>query len=246
MSAPTDEITTTRIRVLVADDEHYLRKGFRSYLDTDDIEVVGEAGSGPEAVTLARHTGADVVLMDLRMLGGSGIDATHELTRNGRDQAIAVLAITTFDTDENVFGAIEHGASGVLLKTVDPDELIAAVRAAARGQGWITPELLPRVLNEFRRRRVPELPEHVLADTGLSEREVQLLHLLTKGLSNDELAERLEVSIGTVKGLLTSIKKKLNLGERRHLVVWAFNNGLDHPTGGEVGQVPSPDTPERR
>lgn len=224
---PAEPLEQRRIRVLIADDEPFLRRGLRGYLDeAADIEVVAEAGNGQEAVRFARATHADVVLMDLRMPGGSGIDAIHELSRTDRRTPIAVVAITTFDTDENIFGAIEHGARAVMLKSTDPSDLVAAVRAVARGEGYLAAPLVPRVLNEFRRRRVPSLPGQTLAQTKLTPREVHLLHGLTLGMSNEELAELLQVSVGTVKSLLNSIKVKLNLEQRRHVIVWAFNNGL--------------------
>lgn len=223
MSIPT--------RVLIADDEPYLRRGFLSYLtEANDIEVIQEASSGPEAVALARRHNIDVVLMDVRMPGGNGIAATRELCRSKDHPRVAVIVITTFDTDENVFDAIDNGAAGVLLKTVEPEELMLAVRTVAAGGSYIDPPLLPRFLREFSRRATPELPRQTLNETGLTTREVSVLYWLTHGLSNEELAQQHHISVGTIKTHLSSIKTKLNLEDRRHLVVWAFKNGLsDEP-----------------
>ena len=207
------------IRLVVADDQPVVRRGLALFLaDEDDIEVVGEAANGPEAVRRSHELHPDVVLMDVRMPGGDGLAATRELA--GAPDAPAVVVVTTFDLDEYLFGAVEAGASGFLLKDCDPDELAAAVRAAARGDAMVQPRMTRRVLAEFARRR----PTPVRSG-DLSPREAELVAALCEGLSNAELAERLTIEVSTVKTHLARICTRLGLRDRVQLVVWAHRNG---------------------
>lgn len=209
------------IRVLIADDQPVVRRGLGLFLaDEPDIELVGQAASGPEAVRLATELRADVVLMDVRMPGGDGITATRELT--SRVGSPAVVVVTTFDLDEYLFGAVEAGASGFILKDCDPDELVAAVRAAAGGAAMVSPRMTRRVLDEFARRR----PQPAGGTDQLSPREVQIVQALCDGLSNAELAERCCIEVSTVKTHLGRICTRLGLRDRVQLVVWAYRHGF--------------------
>ncbi|MEL4358114.1 MULTISPECIES: response regulator transcription factor [unclassified Luteococcus] len=209
------------IRVLIADDQPVVRRGLALFLtDEPDLEVVGRAASGPEAVRLAIERDVDVVLMDVRMPGGDGITATRELT--ARADSPAVVVVATFDLDEYLFGAVEAGASGFILKDCDPDELVAAVRAAAGGEAMVSPRMTRRVLDEFTRRR----PQPTVEADLLSAREVELVEALCEGLSNAELANRLCIEVSTVKTHLGRICTRLGLRDRVQLVVWAYRHGF--------------------
>lgn len=216
-------------RVLVADDQAVVRRGLALLLSGEDgIEVVGEAGNGPEAVRLARRLEADVVLMDVRMPGGDGLAATRELAAT--DPHPAVVVVTTFDLDEYIFGAMEAGAAGFLLKDCEPEELAAAVRAAAAGQAMVQPRVTRRVLAEFARRRPapdPCGPGPGNGEVQLSPRERELVHALCQGMSNAELAEQLCIEVSTVKTHLARISARHGLRDRVQLVVWAYRHGLD-------------------
>ncbi|MEL4505117.1 response regulator transcription factor [Luteococcus sp. H138] len=209
------------IRVLVADDQPVVRRGLALFLtDEPDLEVVGQAASGPEAVRLAIERDVDVVLMDVRMPGGDGITATRELT--ARADSPAVVVVTTFDLDEYLFGAVEAGASGFILKDCDPDELVAVVRAAAGGEAMVSPRMTRRVLDEFARRR----PGPSVEPNLLSARETEIVQALCDGLSNAELAERCCIEVSTVKTHLGRICTRLGLRDRVQLVVWAYRHGF--------------------
>jgi DNA-binding NarL/FixJ family response regulator len=213
------------IRVLVADDQALVRGGFRMILDAQpDIDVVGEAADGREAIRLAHECEADVVLMDVRMPGMDGIEATAELARNGGPR---VLMLTTFDLDEYVYDAIRAGASGFLLKDVPPAELAHAVRVVAAGETLLAPAITRRLVEEFVRRpppgkRPPQLDE-------LTERELEVLTLVARGLSNAEIAARLVLGETTVKTHVTRILSKLDLRDRVQAVVLAYESGLVTP-----------------
>lgn len=230
------------IRVVLVDDQAIVRTGFRVVLETaGGIEVVGEASGGREAVEVVRRTRPDVVVMDVRMPGGDGIEATRAIVdarggpggagavegqeaRVGPASAPAVLVATTFDLDEYVFGALEAGASGFVLKDVEPDEFVGAVRALASGRAAIDGATTRRVIAEFTRRRRASAVEP--SPDVLTERERELVRLLGEGLSNDEIGERLVVETSTVKSHLTRITTKLGTRDRLQTVVWAYRSGL--------------------
>jgi DNA-binding NarL/FixJ family response regulator len=211
------------IRVLVVDDQLVVRRGLRVLLDDyPDICVVDEAGSGPDALAVVHRLRPDVVLMDVRMPGGDGIAATRALT--SEPEAVPVIVITTFDLDEYVFGALEAGASGFLLKSAEPDDIAAAVRAAARGDALVAPSVTPRVIAEFARRR--QVPALATAPHTLTRRELDIVRALSQGQSNEQIAERLHLEPGTVKAHLSRVMAKLDARSRVQVVVWAFRNGI--------------------
>ena len=216
------------IRVVLVDDQSIVRTGFRVVLETaGGIEVVGEASGGREAVALVQSVRADVVVMDVRMPGGDGIEATRAITAapGGDDRPVpAVLVATTFDLDEYVFGALEAGARGFVLKDAEPDEFVAAVRALASGRAAIDGATTRRVIEEFTRRRAA-----VVAGPSvdvLTAREQDIVRLLGEGLSNDEIAERLVIETSTVKSHLTRVMTKLDARDRLQTVIWAYRSGL--------------------
>jgi DNA-binding NarL/FixJ family response regulator len=220
------------IRVVLVDDQSIVRAGFRVVLETaGGIEVVGEASGGREAVALVGRLAPDVVVMDVRMPGGDGIEATRAITgadgeaRPADDRpGPAVLVATTFDLDEYVFGALEAGARGFVLKDAEPDEFIAAVRALAAGQAALDGMTTRRVMAEFTRRRAASAV-HPGADV-LTPREQDIVRLLGDGLSNDEIGGRLVIETSTVKSHLTRIMTKLGTRDRLQTVVWGYRSGL--------------------
>jgi DNA-binding NarL/FixJ family response regulator len=212
------------ITVLLVDDQPVLRAGFRALLELeDDIEVVGEAASGPEAVRLARRVRPDVVCMDVRMPDGNGLDATREII-TGPDPAPAVLVLTTFELDEYLFGALEAGASGFLLKDAEIDDLVGAIRRLAAGHGLVDHTVTRRVIQEFARRRPATSAPTAVAE--LTARETQIVRLLAAGLSNAEIAAELVVEVSTVKTHLGRAMAKIGARDRVQTVVWAFRNGV--------------------
>jgi DNA-binding NarL/FixJ family response regulator len=217
------------IRVLVADDQTLVRAGFRAILEVqDDLEVVGEAEDGDEAVVLARELRPDVVLMDVRMPGVDGIEATRRLLRDGA--APRILMLTTFDLDEYVYEAMKAGASGFLLKDAPRDQLVGAVRTVAAGDALLAPALVRRLIEDFVRRPAPGArPPAELDD--LTEREREVLTLIARGLANAEIAARLFVSEATVRTHVTHILAKLGLRDRVQAVVLAYETGLVQPGG---------------
>jgi DNA-binding NarL/FixJ family response regulator len=221
------------IRVVVADDQAMVRAGFRVILElAGDIEVVGEAVDGPEAVELARRLNPDVVCMDVRMPGGSGLAATRAiLSAAPPGQAPAVLVVTTFDLDEYVFGALEAGASGFILKDTEPDDLIDAVRRLADGCGVVDRAVTRRVITEFARRR-PAPSATIDAAQQLTARETEIVRLLARGLSNAEIARTLVIETTTVKSHLGRAMAKIGVRDRLQTVVWAYQSGLasERPT----------------
>jgi DNA-binding NarL/FixJ family response regulator len=216
------------IRVLLCDDQALVRSGFRMILDArDDLEVVGEAEDGVQAIALARKLEPDVILMDVRMPELDGVEATRRLVTAG--SRARVLILTTFDLDEYVYEAIRAGASGFLLKDVQPSQLVDAIRVVAAGEALLAPSVTRRLLDRF----VDTLPN---GDQGpppglelLTERELEVLKLLAQGLSNAELAERLFLSETTVKSHISSVLRKLNLRDRVQAVVLAYEAGLVRP-----------------
>jgi DNA-binding NarL/FixJ family response regulator len=212
------------IRVLIADDQALVRGGFRMILEAQkDMEVVGEAGDGREAVAQARELRPDVVLMDIRMPELNGLEATRRLLSDGDE--MRVLILTTFDLDEYVYEAMKSGASGFLLKDVPPERLADAVRVVAAGDALLAPAITRRLIEGFVRRPAPatRAPTEL---AGLTERELDVLKLIARGLSNMEIASSLFVSEATVKTHVTHILAKLRLRDRVQAVVLAYESGL--------------------
>jgi DNA-binding NarL/FixJ family response regulator len=215
------------IRVVVADDEELLRTGFRLVIGSwDGLEVVGEAGDGRQAVQLVGRTQPDVVLMDVRMPGIDGIEATRRIVASG--SAARVLMLTTFDEDEQVWAALRAGASGFLLKEMESTELVAAIRAAARGDSLLAPGPTRRLLERFLR-TAPGGDATPPALSGLSARETEVLTLMGQALSNAEIARRLSLSEATVKRHVAAVLRKLGLRDRVQAVVAAYDHGLVRP-----------------
>ena len=211
------------IRVLLADDQRLVRSGFRMILRADpDLEVVGEAGDGVEAVTLARDLRPDVVLMDVRMPRVDGIEATRQIT--AMDDPPRVLVLTTFDLDEYVYAALRAGASGFLLKDAPEEQLSAAIRIAADGGALFSPAVTRRLIERFASLDANEPAPPALE--GLTTREVEVLRLVARGLSNAEVAAELVVSEHTVKTHVARILAKLDLRDRTQAVIAAYESGL--------------------
>lgn len=213
------------IRVAIADDQALVRAGFVSLLDaTHDLEVVGEADDGHEALGLVRRHRPDVILMDIRMPNLDGIEATRRIAEDGELSTVRVIVLTTYELDEYVFEALRAGASGFLTKDVEPDALRAAVRTVAEGQALLTPSVTRRVVDAFARQ------VHPTPDTGLlralTEREQDVLGLVGRGLSNAEIATELHLSPLTAKTHVSRIMQKLRARDRAQLVVIAFQTGL--------------------
>lgn len=216
------------IRVLVADDQALVRAGFCALLDAQaDIEVVGEAADGQQAVALSRQTVPDVVLMDIRMPGTDGLAATRAISADGALAATRILILTTFDLDEYVFEALRVGASGFLLKDTEPVDLLAAVRAVARGDALLAPSVTRRLIAEFAARL--RTPTSMAVLDVLTEREREVLALVAEGLSNEEIAARLVVSPTTAKTHVSRAMTKLGSRDRAQLVVTAYQTGLVRP-----------------
>ena len=214
-------------RVLIADDQALIRGGFRVILESEpDLEVVGEAEDGEQAAKLARSLSPDVVLMDIRMPGLDGIAATKRLL--AREPPPRVLILTTFDHDEYLYDAIRAGASGFLLKNVSPAHLVHAVRTVAAGDALLDPALTRKLLDEFARRPAPgaRAPERL---AGLTDRELDVLRLVARGISNTEIASQLIVSPATAKTHVSNILAKLGLHDRVQAVVIAYETGLIRP-----------------
>jgi DNA-binding NarL/FixJ family response regulator len=214
------------IRILIADDQDLVREGLRMLLDAErDFEVVGEAADGKEALELTRRHDPDVLLMDVRMPELDGIEATRRLVASGG--RARVLVLTTFDLDEYVYRALKVGASGFMLKDATREQLTGAVRTIAAGEALLAPRITQRLIEDFCRGPEPgAVPDKVAA---LSEREVEVLRLLARGLSNAEIAGRLYLSDATVKSHVARILAKLELRDRIQTVVYAYESGLVRP-----------------
>ena len=221
-------MTTSDIRVLLVDDQELVRVGLRMVLDAvDGIEVVGEAGDGAVAIRRVHELRPDVVLMDVRMPGVDGIEATRRITA-GSD-SVRVILLTTFDLDEYAFGGLNAGASGFLLKDVASDELVRAVRTVASGDAIISPRVTRRMI-EVTRGTLPAGTAQE-EDDGLTEREREVLLALAAGASNQEIATQLYLSESTVKTHVGRVLSKLHLRDRVHAVIYAYEHGLAGPSG---------------
>ena len=214
------------IGVLLADDQALVREGFRLIIEVEpDIDVVGEAGDGVETVEQAKRLRPDVILMDIRMPGLDGIAATRRLAQAG--VAARVLMLTTFDRDDYLYEAMKAGASGFLLKDARRDQLVHAIRTVATGDALLAPALVRRLVEDFCRRPPPGGPPPAVAE--LTQRELEVLRLVARGLSNAEIARELFLSGATVKTHLAHVMQKLDLRDRVQAVVLAYESGLIRP-----------------
>jgi DNA-binding NarL/FixJ family response regulator len=222
------------IRVLIVDDQALVRAGFRMILEAEeDLEIVGEAANGAEAVAEARRLAPDVVLMDVRMPELDGIEATRRIL--SEDAETKVVMLTTFDIDEYVYEALRVGASGFLLKDVPPEQLVAGIHAVVAGDALLAPAVTRRMIEEFLRRPPEAVRSARLDRADLTEREREVLRLIARGLSNAEIAAQLVVSEATVKTHVAHILAKLQLRDRVQAVVLAYECGLVQP--GAAGSV---------
>ena len=227
-TAPTGTASTPPVRIVVADDHEVVRSGFAELLDTQpDFVVVGTAANGQQAVEVSRERSPDVVLMDIRMPGMDGIEATRQLASDGPRRP-RVLVLTTFDLDEYVYDALRAGASGFLLKDVTAERLIEAVRIIAAGDALLAPGVTRRLISEFAQRPAAR-PQPVPSFGDLTPRETEVLGLVAEGLSNPEIAARLVVTEETVKTHVSRILNKLGLRDRTQAVVAAYESGLVVP-----------------
>ena len=217
------------IRVGVADDQAIIRDGLRVQISlAADLAFVGEAGNGEQALALARQQRPDVLLMDVRMPVLDGIEATRRITGDPATEGVRVIVLTTFDLDDYVYGALRAGASGFLLKDTSPEELLQAIRVVADGGALITPNVTHRLIAEFALRPGAGRPDHRIAEM-LTEREVEVLGLIGRGLSNAEIADLLVISPLTAKTHVSRILTKLGLRDRVQLVVLAYESRLVVP-----------------
>jgi DNA-binding NarL/FixJ family response regulator len=217
----------TRVRVLLVDDDHLMRAGLAELLAIDpSIEVVAQAATGREAITLTRRYRPDVVLMDVQMPDLDGITATQELVDEAPDTRILIL--TTFELDDYVFGALRAGAAGFLLKRTRPEELIAGVHTIAAGEALLSPSVTRRVIERLARQPVPDLGD--TEDLArLTPREREVLGLLARGFSNSEIADTLVVEESTVRTHVKRVLFKLDLRDRIQAVIFAYENGINQP-----------------
>ena len=220
----------TKIRVLIVDDQSLIRVGIQTLLSRKpDIEVVGQASDGAEALRLAQALDPDVVLMDIRMPGIDGVEATRQLVQ--RQARAGIIILTTFQDDANVFSALAAGARGYLLKETDHKQLAEAIRLVAAGRALVTPEITAQLLREFSRLAAPAAaaPHHALSDDRLAlltDRELAILRLLGGGRTNQEISQRLAISIGTVKNHISNILSKLDVRDRTQAGLVAQQAGL--------------------
>ncbi len=222
----------TPVRVLLVDDQPLLRTGFRMILESEpDIVVVGEAGDGQKAVAEARTLQPDVVLMDIRMPRMDGVEATRLITHTERGGNVRVLVLTTFDLDEYVVDALRAGASGFLLKDVPPEDLAEAIRIVARGEAVVAPTVTRRLLDRFATVLPSANTESAQELAHLTDREREVLRLMSRGMSNAEIAGELYVSETTVKTHVGNVLAKLGLRDRVQAVVFAYESGLVRPGG---------------
>ena len=216
------------IRVLLADDQALVRAGFRALLDAEaDIEVVGEAADGEECVRLARELAPDVVLMDIRMPGVDGLEATRRIASDDRLDGVRIVILTTFELDEYVFEALRVGASGFLVKDTEPVELLRGVRAVAGGDALLSPSVTRRLVQEYAT-RARQPPPSKRFDV-LTDREREVVSLAAAGLTNEEIAGKLYVSPATAKTHVNRAMTKLGARDRAQLVVLAYESGLVRP-----------------
>ena len=218
------------ISVLIADDQPLMRAALRMYLEAEsDIDVVGEAGDGERAVALAEQLRPDVVVMDIRMPNLDGVEATRRLTTGGTSEAVKVLVITTFDLDDYVVEALRAGASGFLLKDATAEELVHAVRVVAAGDALLAPAVTRRLLDQYAHRLPPPTQPRSQSVKNLTNREHQVLALVTRGYSNSAIARELHLAESSVKTHVSHLLHKLGLTDRVQLVVFAYENGLVQP-----------------
>jgi DNA-binding NarL/FixJ family response regulator len=223
-----DHGAPTALRVVLADDQDLVRAGFRVILGSEEgIEVVGEAGDGLAAVEQVARLRPDVVLMDVQMPGIDGLEATRRIL--GAHGEVKVVILTTFDREDYLFEALRAGASGFLLKNASPEDLVESVRIVARGDALLSPEVTRRVIARFTE---PARPEPVRRPRELTDREFEVLVLLARGASNAEIAAELHLGETTVKTHVSRVLTKLDLRDRTHAVVFAYENGVVAPGGG--------------
>ncbi|MFE0370087.1 response regulator [Streptomyces tendae] len=216
----------TPVRVLIADDQAMVRGSFRVLVDhTPGMTAVGEASNGTEAVELARRERPDVVLMDIRMPDLDGIEATRQICSDPALSAVRVLILTTFDLDEYVYAALRGGAAGFLLKDAPPSEVLTAISVVAAGEALLAPSVTRRLITEFARRPEPARSPSRSLD-GITDRELEVLGLIARGLSNTEIAEHLHLSLATVKTHIGRLLTKLRARDRAQLVIVAYETGL--------------------
>jgi len=216
------------IRVLLADDQALVRAGFKALLDArDDIEVVGEAANGDEAVAMAKTLLPAVVLMDIRMPGLDGLEATRQIAADPHLSEVRVVILTTFALDEYLFGALRNGASGFLVKDTEPADLVNAIRVVNAGDSLISPNMTRRLVEEFATRAKQPRPAGELA--ALTEREREVMCLVAAGLNNDEIARRLYMSPATARTHVSRTMTKVGARDRTQLVVLAYETGLVRP-----------------
>lgn len=213
------------IRILLADDQALVRAGFRALLDAQaDMQVIGEAADGHAAVRLVMRLVPDVVLMDIRMPGCDGLEATRRIVADGRLAQVKIIILTTFDLDEYIFEALRAGASGFLVKDIEPIDLIRGIQAVARGDGLLSPGVTRRLIAEFAALTSKAKPAPDLV--ALTEREREVMALVAGGLSNEEIAEQLVISPATAKTHVSRAMVKLGARDRAQLVVFAYESGL--------------------
>ncbi|WP_329081816.1 response regulator transcription factor [Streptomyces niveus] len=221
-----DEAAGGPVRVVLADDQPLIRSGLRVLIaDHPDLNVVGEAGTGAQAVRLVRELRPDVVVMDIRMPGMDGIEATGLITAGPESARVVVL--TTFDDDEYVYAALRAGASGFLIKDMSLEGILSAIRVVAAGEALIAPSVTRRLIEEFAARPEPAPPARAVA--GITGREREVLVLVGRGMSNSEIAERLVISVATAKAHVARLFSKLEARDRVQLVIMAYEMGLVAP-----------------
>lgn len=217
------------IRVVLADDQALVRVGMRALIDAEpDIEVVGEAADGQDALNVVASSRPDVVVMDVRMPVLDGLEATRRIASDAALAGVRVLVLTTFEIDEYVFEALRVGAGGFLLKDAEPSEILRAIRVVAAGDSLLSPSVTRRVVETFAHRPAPTAPRPSLL-TELTEREREVVSLVGKGLSNDEIAERLFISPATARTHVSRAMLKIDARDRAQLVVFAYETGLTSP-----------------
>ena len=223
----------TRVRLLLVDDQALLRHSLRIAIDREpDLTVIGEAGTGADAVTAARELRPDLVLMDIRMPDGDGIHATEQVTNTAELAHTRVLVLSMFEIDDYVYGALRAGASGFLLKDARPDQLIDAIRRVHRGESLFAPSILTSLVEHFLDRRAPSKTHDI---ARITPRETEVLTLVGRGLSNDDIARELTVSHNTVKTHISSLLAKLDARDRAQLVIAAYEHEFVVPTDRNSG-----------